>query len=45
MLSPVMADLAAVGHGMDGVGFARVYGAFNLAYGLGNACEYTPVIA
>jgi MFS transporter, DHA1 family, solute carrier family 18 (vesicular amine transporter), member 1/2 len=44
MLSPVMADLAAVGHGMDGVGFAHVYGAFNLAYGLGNAREYIPVI-
>jgi DHA1 family solute carrier family 18 vesicular amine transporter 1/2 len=31
-----MADLAAVGHSMD-IGFAHVYGVFNLAYGLGNA--------
>jgi hypothetical protein len=37
--APVMHDLAMVSHGMEGVGFAHVYGAFNLAYGVGNASE------
>jgi hypothetical protein len=34
-----MQDLAIVSHGTEGVGFAHVYGAFNLAYGVGNASK------
>jgi hypothetical protein len=37
--SPIMADLAAVGHSMN-VGFAHIYGAFNLAFGVGNASTH-----
>ncbi|KAF8213784.1 major facilitator superfamily domain-containing protein [Mycena galopus ATCC 62051] len=34
LVSPVMAELAAVSRGIDGVGYAHVYGAFNLVYGI-----------
>ncbi|KAJ7124834.1 MFS general substrate transporter [Mycena crocata] len=37
VLSPVMAELAAVSRGIDGVGYGHVYGAFNLVYGIGSA--------
>ncbi|KAJ7022040.1 MFS general substrate transporter [Mycena alexandri] len=37
LLSPVMAELAAVSRGIDGVGYGHVYGAFNLVYGIGTA--------
>ncbi|KAH9945594.1 MFS general substrate transporter [Amylocystis lapponica] len=36
-ISPITAELAAATKGLDGVGYAHVYGAFNLAYGLGSA--------
>ncbi|KAL4265134.1 Major Facilitator Superfamily Vesicular Transporter [Pleurotus pulmonarius] len=36
-VSPVTAELAAVSRGIRGVGFAHVYGAFNVAYGVGSA--------
>ncbi|KAJ7139595.1 major facilitator superfamily domain-containing protein [Mycena epipterygia] len=35
LLSPVMAELAAVARGIEGVGYGHVYGAFNLVYGVG----------
>ncbi|KAF8213645.1 major facilitator superfamily domain-containing protein [Mycena galopus ATCC 62051] len=35
LLSPIMAELAAVSRGIDGVGYGHVYGAFNLVYGIG----------
>ncbi|KAJ7923010.1 major facilitator superfamily domain-containing protein [Mycena leptocephala] len=34
LLSPVMAELAAVSRGIEGVGYGHVYGAFNLVYGI-----------
>ncbi|KAL6300266.1 major facilitator superfamily domain-containing protein [Sparassis latifolia] len=37
VVSPLTAELAAVTRGLDGVGYAHVYGAFNLAYGIGSA--------
>ncbi|RDB29583.1 putative MFS-type transporter C18.02 [Hypsizygus marmoreus] len=37
ILSPLTAELAAVSRGIEGVGYAHVYGAFNLAYGIGSA--------
>ncbi|KIK70387.1 hypothetical protein GYMLUDRAFT_89423 [Collybiopsis luxurians FD-317 M1] len=36
-LSPLMAELAAVSRSIDGVGYAHVNAAFNLAYGVGSA--------
>ncbi|KAF9072699.1 major facilitator superfamily domain-containing protein [Rhodocollybia butyracea] len=36
-ISPLMAELAAVSRNIDGVGYAHVYAAFNLAYGIGAA--------
>ncbi|OCH86034.1 MFS general substrate transporter [Obba rivulosa] len=35
--SPLSSELAAVTRGMDGVGYAHTYGAFNIFYGLGNS--------
>ncbi|KAJ7480161.1 MFS general substrate transporter [Mycena galericulata] len=35
VLSPIMAELAAVSRGIEGVGYGHVYGAFNLVYGIG----------
>ncbi|KAL0069388.1 hypothetical protein AAF712_003411 [Marasmius tenuissimus] len=35
--APLTAELARESKGMDGVGYAHVSGAFNLAYGIGNA--------
>ncbi|KAJ7151523.1 MFS general substrate transporter [Mycena filopes] len=37
LLSPVMAELAGVSRGIEGVGYGHVYGAFNLVYGIGTA--------
>ncbi|KII94400.1 hypothetical protein PLICRDRAFT_154030 [Plicaturopsis crispa FD-325 SS-3] len=37
VVPPVTAELAAVSRSIEGVGYAHVYGAFNLAYGIGNA--------
>ncbi|KAI0935830.1 hypothetical protein AcW1_000241 [Taiwanofungus camphoratus] len=37
IVSPLTAELAVVTRGLDGVGYGHVYGAFNLAYGLGSA--------
>ncbi|KAI0078476.1 MFS general substrate transporter [Panus rudis PR-1116 ss-1] len=36
-LSPITAELAAVSRFYEGIGYAHVYGAFNLAYGIGSA--------
>jgi MFS family permease len=36
-MSPLMSELAAVSRTIDGVGYAHVYGAFNLIYGVGSA--------
>ncbi|KAJ7693559.1 MFS general substrate transporter [Mycena rosella] len=35
LFSPIMAELAAVSRGIEGVGYGHVYGAFNLVYGIG----------
>lgn len=35
VLSPLTAELASVARSIDGIGYAYVYGAFNLAYGIG----------
>ncbi|KAK0237153.1 major facilitator superfamily domain-containing protein [Armillaria nabsnona] len=35
VLSPLTVELASVARSIDGIGYAHVYGAFNLAYGLG----------
>ncbi|KAJ6569655.1 MFS general substrate transporter [Mycena capillaripes] len=37
LLSPVMAELAGVSRGIEGVGYGHVYGAFNLVYGIGTS--------
>ncbi|KAG8220121.1 major facilitator superfamily domain-containing protein [Butyriboletus roseoflavus] len=37
VVPPVTAELATVARGMQGVGYAHVYGAFNLAFGIGTA--------
>ncbi|KAJ8468454.1 hypothetical protein ONZ45_g17237 [Pleurotus djamor] len=37
VISPVTAELASVSRHIEGIGFAHVYGAFNVAYGLGSA--------
>ncbi|KAJ7356818.1 MFS general substrate transporter [Mycena albidolilacea] len=34
LISPIMAELAAVSRGIEGVGYGHVYGAFNLVYGI-----------
>ncbi|KZT23837.1 MFS general substrate transporter [Neolentinus lepideus HHB14362 ss-1] len=36
-LSPITAELAAVARTFDDIGYGHVYGAFNLAYGVGSA--------
>ncbi|KAH6917121.1 major facilitator superfamily domain-containing protein [Coprinopsis sp. MPI-PUGE-AT-0042] len=36
VVSPLTAELAAVARKIDGVGYGHVYGAFNLAYGMGS---------
>ncbi|SJL13831.1 uncharacterized protein ARMOST_17279 [Armillaria ostoyae] len=35
VLSPLTVELASVARSIDGIGYAHVYGAFNLAYGTG----------
>ncbi|KIM84636.1 hypothetical protein PILCRDRAFT_6257 [Piloderma croceum F 1598] len=35
VIPPVIAELAAVSRNVDGIGYAHVYGALNLAYGMG----------
>ncbi|KAK0457110.1 MFS general substrate transporter [Desarmillaria tabescens] len=35
VLSPLTVELASVARSIDGIGYAHVYGAFNLAYGIG----------
>ncbi|KAG0697793.1 major facilitator superfamily domain-containing protein [Suillus ampliporus] len=37
VVAPVTAELASVSRNMAGVGYAHVYGAFNLAFGIGTA--------
>ncbi|KDR85264.1 hypothetical protein GALMADRAFT_52881 [Galerina marginata CBS 339.88] len=37
VISPLTAELATVSRGLEGVGYAHVYGAFNLVYGIGNS--------
>ncbi|KAI0047288.1 MFS general substrate transporter [Auriscalpium vulgare] len=37
VIAPLMAELAAVGRSLEGVGYAHIYGAFNLAFGVGSA--------
>ncbi|GLB36542.1 putative MFS general substrate transporter [Lyophyllum shimeji] len=37
LISPLTAELAAVSQSIEGVGYAHVYGAFNVAYGVGSA--------
>ncbi|KAK0215890.1 major facilitator superfamily domain-containing protein [Armillaria nabsnona] len=39
VLSPLTVELASVARSIDGIGYAHVYGAFNLAYGIGTT-EY-----
>ncbi|TFK40896.1 major facilitator superfamily domain-containing protein [Crucibulum laeve] len=36
-ISPLTAELAAVSREIEGVGYAHVYGAFNIAYGIGTS--------
>ncbi|KAL1749154.1 major facilitator superfamily domain-containing protein [Schizophyllum fasciatum] len=40
VVSPLTAELAAVARDIEGVGYAHVYGAFNLAYGIGSSVMY-----
>ncbi|KZT52767.1 MFS general substrate transporter [Calocera cornea HHB12733] len=42
IVSPVMADFAAVARNMEGIGYAHVYGAFNIAFSI--AVGIGPVI-
>lgn len=37
LISPLTAELASVSQSIEGVGYAHVYGAFNIAYGVGSA--------
>lgn len=37
VVSPLIAELAVLSRGIEGVGYAHVYGAFNIAYGVGSA--------
>ncbi|KAF5377253.1 hypothetical protein D9615_006365 [Tricholomella constricta] len=37
VISPLTAELAAIARELEGVGYAHVYGAFNIAYGIGSA--------
>ncbi|KAG5723161.1 hypothetical protein E4T56_gene238 [Termitomyces sp. T112] len=37
ILSPITAELARVSQGIEGVGYAHVYGVFNIAFGVGAA--------
>ncbi|OBZ78937.1 putative MFS-type transporter C18.02 [Grifola frondosa] len=37
LVSPLTAELAAITRQLDGVGYAHVYGVFNLTYGIGSA--------
>ncbi|KAJ7693534.1 MFS general substrate transporter [Mycena rosella] len=37
IISPLVAELAAVSRNIEGVGYGHVYGAFNLVYGIGTA--------
>ncbi|PPR05780.1 hypothetical protein CVT24_006843, partial [Panaeolus cyanescens] len=37
IMTPVTAELADVANGIEGVGYAHVYGAYNFAYGVGTA--------
>jgi len=36
MISPLISELASITRSIDGVGYAHVYGAFNLAFGVGS---------
>ncbi|KAG6837915.1 hypothetical protein H0H93_013068 [Arthromyces matolae] len=36
VISPITAELAHVSHNIEGVGYAHIYGGFNLAYGVGS---------
>ncbi|EIN13358.1 major facilitator MFS-1 [Punctularia strigosozonata HHB-11173 SS5] len=37
VVSPLMAELASISRNIDGIGYAHVYGAFNLCFGVGSA--------
>lgn len=37
LVSPLLTELAAVSRSIEGVGYAHVYGCFNLAYGIGTS--------
>ncbi|PPQ67427.1 hypothetical protein CVT25_006006 [Psilocybe cyanescens] len=37
VIAPLTAELAAASRSLEGVGYAHVYGAFNLAYGIGTS--------
>ncbi|KAI0757424.1 MFS general substrate transporter [Daedaleopsis nitida] len=37
LISPITAELAAVTRSLEGVGYGHMYGAFNVAYGIGSA--------
>ncbi|KAG6857631.1 hypothetical protein H0H87_010199 [Tephrocybe sp. NHM501043] len=39
VISPITAELAHVAQSIDGVGYAHIYGVFNIAYGVGSASE------
>ncbi|KLO05711.1 MFS general substrate transporter [Schizopora paradoxa] len=36
LISPLMSELASITRAIDGVGYAHIYGAFNLAFGVGS---------
>ena len=42
VLPPLTAELAAVARGIEGVGYAHVYGAFNAAFGAGSTSKSDP---
>jgi len=38
-ITPITAELDSVARSIPGMGFSHVYGAFNMAYGVGSACK------
>ena len=41
VVSPLYAELAAVGRSIDGIGYAHVHGIFNFTYGVGSTRTWT----
>ena len=39
VVAPLTSELAAVSRHSEGIGYAHVFGAFNLAYGAGSTSE------